>query len=157
MMESENRLYGLTRAFRNGLDKAATLSLLKCFRHLAQAATRIACAVVSVMGILLLSTANASAPIHDGIQIQQTPKMYAKAVLPLDQYKCINKLYYYESRWNDRAYNKSSGTAGIPQGKSKWLLTASPIQQVKWGIKYNKHRYGSMCKALDHFKKNNWH
>ena len=141
----------------NGFDRGITLNLLKCFRHLAQAAARIACAVVSVLGMLLLSGANAAAPIHDGIQIQQTPKQYAKANLPLHEYKCINKLYYFESKWDYRAYNKSSGTAGIPQGKSKWLLTASPIQQVKWGIKYNKHRYGSMCKALEHFKKNNWH
>ena len=72
----------------NQLDKAITLNLLKCFRHLAQAATRIACAVVSVLGMLLLSSANAVAPIHNGIQIQQTPKQYAKANLPLDEYKC---------------------------------------------------------------------
>ena len=139
------------------LDSLITLNLLKRFRRLVQAASRIACAVVSVLGMLLLSSANAAAPIHDGIQIQQTPKAYAKAVLPLDEYRCINKLYYYESRWNHKSYNKSSGTVGIPQGKSEWLKTASPIQQVKWGIKYNKHRYGSMCKALEHFKKNNWH
>jgi hypothetical protein len=155
MTESENRLYGLTRAFRNGLDMTATLNLLKCFRHFAQAATRIACAVVSVMGILLLSTANASAPIHDGIQIQQTPKAYAKAVLPLDEYRCLNKLYYYESRWNHKAKNGSH--YGIPQGRSEWLRTATPIQQVKWGIKYNRARYSDQCKALEHFKKNNWH
>jgi hypothetical protein len=139
------------------LDSIITLNLLKRFRRLAQAATRIACAVVSVLGMLLLSSANAVAPIHNGIQIQQTPKQYAKAVLPLHEYKCVNELYYYESRWNDRAYNKSSGAAGIPQGKSKWLLTASPIQQVKWGIKYNMNRYGSMCEALRFFKENNYH
>ncbi len=66
---------------------AITLNLLKCFRHFAQAAARIACAVVSVMGILFISAANAVAPIHDGIQIQQTPKQYAKANLPLHEYK----------------------------------------------------------------------
>jgi len=139
----------------NQLDKAITLNLRKCVRHFAQAATRIACAVVSVMGILLLSTANAVAPIHDGIQIQQTPKQYAKANLPLDEYKCISQLYYYESRWDERARNGPH--IGIPQGRSEWLKTATGIQQVKWGIKYNKARHGSMCNALDHFKKWNWH
>ena len=132
-----------------------TLSLLKRFRRLAQAASRIACAVVSVLGMLLLSSANAVAPIHNGIQIQQTPKMYAKANLPLDEYKCINKLYYYESRWNHKAKNGSH--YGIPQGRSIYLKTASGIEQVKWGIKYNKNRYGSNCKALRFFKENNYH
>ena len=155
MMESENRLYGLTRAFRNVLDKAATLSLLKRFRRLAQAASRIACAIVSVVGMLLLSSANAAAPIHNGIQIQQTPKQYAKANLPLHEYKCVNELYYYESRWNHKAKNGSH--YGIPQGRSEWLKTANGIQQVKWGLKYNLHRYGSNCEALRFFKENNYH
>ena len=154
-MKRENRLYGLTWAFRNVLDKGVTLSLLKRFRRLAQAASRIACAVVSVLGMLLLSSANAAAPIHNGIQIQQTPKMYAKAVLPLEEYRCINKLYYYESRWNHKARNGSH--YGIPQGRSLWLKTASPIEQVKWGIKYNKARYGNSCKAFLHYRQNNWH
>ena len=139
----------------NQLDKAITLNLLKCFRHFAQAAARIACAVVSVMGILFISAANAVAPIHDGIQIQQTPKQYAKANLPLDEYKCALELYTKESNWRPNA--KNGPHHGIPQGRSEWLRTADPIQQVKWGIKYNKHRYNGMCNALDHFKKWNWH
>jgi len=154
-MKRENRLYGLTRAFRNGLDKGATLNLLKRFRRLAQAATRIAC-VLGVTGALLLSSASyAVAPIHDGIQIQQTPKAYAKAVLPLHEFKCVNKLYYYESRWNHKARNGSH--YGIPQGRSIYLKTATGIEQIKWGLKYNKNRYGSNCNALAFFKENNYH
>ena len=134
-----------------------TLNLLKRFRRLVQAATRIACAV-GVTGALLLNTASyANAPMKMNIKIQQSPKAYAKANLPIDEYKCISKLYYYESRWNHKSYNKSSGTVGIPQGKSIWLKTASPVEQVKWGIAYNKARYGSSCKALNHFKRYNWH
>jgi hypothetical protein len=155
MMESENRLCGLTRAFRNGLDKGITLNLLKRFRRLAQAATRIACAVVSVLGMLLLSSANAAAPIHDGIQIQQTPKMYAKAVLPIDEFKCLGKLYGKESAWKEDA--KNGPHYGIPQGRSIYLKTATGIQQVKWGISYNLNRYGSMCAAWEFFQKNNYH
>ena len=154
-MKHQNRLYGLTWAFRNVLDKGVTLSLLKRFRRLAQAATRIACAVVSVLGMLLLSSANAVAPIHNGIQIQQTPKQYAKANLSLNEYRCVNKLYYYESRWNPKI--KNGPHYGIPQGRSIYLKTASGIEQVKWGIKYNKNRYGSNCAALRFFKENNYH
>jgi hypothetical protein len=139
----------------NQLDKAITLNLLKCFRHFAQAATRIACAVVSVLGILFISAANAVAPIHDGIQIQQTPKQYAKANLPLHEYKCALELYTKESNWRPEAKNGSH--YGIPQGRSIYLKTADPIAQVKWGIKYAYSRHSSMCGALNHFKKWNWH
>lgn len=139
----------------NQLDKAITLSLLECLRHSAQAAARIACAVVSVLGILFISAANAVAPIHNGIQIQQTPKQYAKAVLPINEYKCLAILYGKESAWNERANNGPHW--GIPQGRSIYLKTATGIEQVKWGIKYNKHRYNGMCNALNHFKKWNWH
>ena len=139
----------------NGFDKGITLSLLKCFRHLAQAAARIACAVVSVMGILFISAANASAPIHDGIQIQMTPKMYAKATLNSSNYKCALELYTKESNWRPNAKNGSH--YGIPQGKSIYLKTADPIAQVRWGIRYVKARYGSMCQALTHFNTKGWH
>ena len=132
-----------------------TLNLLKCFRHLAQAAARIACGVVSVMGILFISAANAVAPIHDGIQIQQTPKQYAKANLSLDQYKCALELYTKESNWRTEA--KNGPHYGIPQGRREWLRTATGIQQVKWGISYSETRYGSMCQALKHFKTKGWH
>jgi hypothetical protein len=132
-----------------------TLNLLKCFRHFAQAASRIACAVVSVLGILFISAANAVAPIHNGIQIQQTPKQYAKAVLPLDQYKCALELYTKESNWRVEA--KNGPHYGIPQGRSIYLKTATGIEQVKWGISYNLNRYGSMCAALAFFKENNYH
>jgi hypothetical protein len=107
------------------------------------------------VGILFISAANAVAPIHDGIQIQQTPKQYAKAVLPLDEYRCALELYTKESNWRPEAKNGSH--YGIPQGRSIYLKTADPIQQVKWGIKYAYSRHSSMCGALQHFKKWNWH
>ena len=137
------------------LDNPITLNLLKRFRRLAQAATRIAC-VLGVTGALLLSSASyAIAPIHDGIQIQQTPKMYAKAVLPIDEFKCIGKLYGKESAWKEDARNGPH--YGIPQGRSIYLKTATGIQQVKWGISYNLNRYGSMCAAWEFFQENNYH
>jgi len=139
----------------NELDRGFTLNLLKCFRHLAQAAARIACAVVSVLGILFIGAANAVAPIHDGIAIQQTPKQYAKANLPLHEYKCALELYTKESNWRPKAKNGSH--YGIPQGRSVYLKTADPVSQVKWGIAYSNHRYGSMCKALNAFKIKGWH
>jgi len=73
----------------------------------------------------------------------------------LDEFYCLDELYFRESRWNPLAQN--NGHYGIPQGKSKYLLKANGYKQVEWGIKYNNVRYGSMCKALDHFKTKGWH
>jgi hypothetical protein len=90
--------------------------------------------------------------------ISMTPKQYAYYSLgDVKQYKCIATLYGKESAWNYKAYNKSSGATGIPQGKSVWLLTATPIQQVEWGLRYIKHRYSTPCRALDHWSKYGWH
>lgn len=140
----------------NGFDKGITLSLLECFRHSAQAAARIACAVVSVLGILVSGNAYAYAPTHTLITVKQiTPKMYAKATLPSTQYKCALELYTKESNWRPNAKNGSH--YGIPQGKSIYLKTADPVAQVRWGIRYVKARYGSMCQALTHFNRKGWH
>ena len=73
----------------------------------------------------------------------------------IDEFYCLDELYYKESRWNPKAKNGSH--YGIPQGRSKWLATADGYKQVEWGIKYNNNRYGSMCKALEHYKIKGWH
>jgi hypothetical protein len=75
----------------------------------------------------------------------------------LEEFDCLDYLYYRESRWNPKAVSPSGNHFGIPQGKSQWLKTATPYQQINWGIKYNKSRYGSMCKALEHYKIKGWH
>jgi hypothetical protein len=73
----------------------------------------------------------------------------------LDEFYCLDTLYFHESRWNPKAKNGSHH--GIPQGRSKWLSTVDGYKQVEWGIKYINNRYGSMCNALDHWKRKGWH
>jgi len=73
----------------------------------------------------------------------------------LDEFYCLDTLYFHESRWNPAARNGSH--YGIPQGRSKYLANANGYKQVDWGIKYNLARYGSMCKALYHYKLKGWH
>jgi hypothetical protein len=98
----------------------------------------------------------ANAGSSDITNIKMTPKQYAYYSLnDIKQYKCLAFLYGKESAWNPKAVNGSH--AGIPQGRSKWLLTATPIQQVEWGLRYIKHRYSTPCKAKDHWLKYNWH
>jgi hypothetical protein len=73
----------------------------------------------------------------------------------LDEFYCLDELYFRESRWNPKARNGSH--YGIPQGRSKYLQRADGFKQVEWGIKYNLNRYGSMCKALEHLKTKGYH
>ena len=73
----------------------------------------------------------------------------------LDETYCLIDLYTAESRLNPKARNGSH--YGIPQGRSKYLATASGTKQIDWGIKYNLNRYGSMCKAYEHYKAKGWH
>ena len=111
--------------------------------------------LIALVGSLCLMPEAGSTNLQD---ISMTPKQYAYYSLgDIKQYKCIATLYGKESAWNYKAYNFSSGATGIPQGKSVYLLTATPIQQVEWGLRYIKHRYGTPCRALDHWKKHNWH
>jgi len=74
----------------------------------------------------------------------------------LDETYCLVELYSKEnSTWDPKARNGSH--VGIPQGRSKYLATVDGTKQIDWGIKYINNRYGSMCKALHHFKTKGWH
>jgi len=146
----------LTSTYTNGFDSNGTLTAQSLSKAHRKPFRGVACGVLVAIGIsLLLPYEAGSTNLND---ISMTPKQYAYYSLgDVKQYKCIAVLYGKESAWDYRAYNKSSGTVGIPQGKSVWLLTATPIQQVEWGLRYIKHRYGTPCKALDHWKQFNWH
>ena len=115
-------------------------------------------AVCLVLVALLLSiltgyTASAKVSIN-----HYQLRLYAHShLLTNSEMYCIDRLYQAESHWNWRAVNKTSGAYGIPQGMSVWLRTATPYQQIMWGIKYCYHRYGSMCGAYRHWQKNGWH
>ena len=73
----------------------------------------------------------------------------------INETHCLVELYMAESRFNPKARNGSH--YGIPQGRSKYLSTVDGTKQIDWGIKYNLNRYGSMCKALEHYKIKGWH
>ena len=73
----------------------------------------------------------------------------------LDQFYCLDELNFKESRWNPKAKNGSH--YGIPQGRSKWLKTATPYQQIDWQLKYIERRYSNPCNALEHHKIKGWY
>jgi hypothetical protein len=145
----------LTSTYTNGFDIDGTLtaqSLSKAHREPLRGVAR---GVLVAIGISLLFVPNAGG--SNQVLQTYTPKQYAYYSLFEDkiEYKCLAKLYGKESAWN---YNAANGSHyGIPQGNSIYLLTANPYEQIDWGIDYNLNRYGSMCKAWNHWLRYGWH
>ena len=144
----------LTSTFTNVLDSSGTLtqqSLSKAHREPLRGVAR---GVLVAIGIALCIVPDAGG--SEEVLKTYTPKQYAYYSLDnLEEYKCLASLYGKESAWN---YNAANGNHyGIPQGRSDYLLTANPFEQIDWGIDYILNRYGSMCKAWTHWKAKGWH
>lgn len=144
--------YNKTRVNLTSLVRYSSAEPLK---GSARTAKRLVRAVLSIAIGISLCFIGASAEAPSAEAVGFSAKQYAKASLNSKEYKCLQKLYYLESRWNPKARNGSH--YGIPQGRSIYLKSATPIEQIRWGMKYNYSRYGSMCKALQHFKRYGWH
>jgi hypothetical protein len=115
---------------------------------------RVGRGVLVAFGISLFSPAYAVAPV-DEKQYVSIKEYAAILVDDKDQMICLSKLYGKESAWNPMA--NSGSHWGIPQGRSEYLKTALPEQQIQWGLKYIDNRYGSPCKAWEFFQRNNYH
>jgi len=144
----------MTRRQLNGeLDNAGTLSTQNPSRVQSDPVSRVGRSVLVAIGISLFAVPSAAAP--DEVK-QLTIKEYAAILVDDDkQMSCLGKLYGKESAWNPDAVNGSH--YGIPQGRSIYLKTALPEQQIQWGLKYIDNRYGSPCKAWAFFERNNYH
>ena len=90
-------------------------------------------------------------------------QIYAlKELRSITQFNCLITLWNRESNWRTNAHN--SGHWGIPQGKSIYLKTANGYEQVTWGLRYIRSRYGvdmynktNVCLALGHSYKRFWY
>ena len=71
------------------------------------------------------------------------------------EYKACKLIIYKESSYNSKAVNGSH--YGLAQGRSKYLKTATPQQQIKWFIKYVNSRYGTCQAALAFHLKNGYY
>ena len=147
---------GLTCGFNNGLDNDGTLTAQSPSRAHRDPLRRVGRGVLVAIGISLFTPAYAGSTDGAKPYIQMTVREYA-AVLVDDkkQMKCLGLLYGKESAWNPSA--RSGSHYGIPQGRSIYLKTALPEQQIQWGLKYIDNRYGSPCKAWEFFQRNNYH
>jgi hypothetical protein len=81
-----------------------------------------------------------------------------------DQHSCLVNLWNRESGWRHTADNPTSSAYGIPQAlPGKKMASAgadwrtNPETQIKWGLKYIKHRYETPCGAWGAFKKKGWY
>ncbi len=80
------------------------------------------------------------------------------------QFRCLERLWARESRWNERAHNASTGAYGIPQALPGTKMASAgsdwrtdPRTQVRWGLRYIKNRYGSPCSAWNHLQASGWY
>jgi hypothetical protein len=85
------------------------------------------------------------------------------------EFKCFDELMHRESSWKTKkdpqfAQNPKSSAYGIPQslpGNKMASMGAdwrtNPETQIKWGLKYIKHRYETPCGAWGAFKQKGWY
>jgi hypothetical protein len=80
------------------------------------------------------------------------------------QHSCLVNLWNRESGWRHTADNPTSSAYGIPQALPGSKMASAgadwrtnPETQIKWGLKYIKHRYETPCGAWSAFKKKGWY
>jgi len=71
------------------------------------------------------------------------------------EYKACKLIIYKESSYNPKAVNGSH--YGLPQGRTKYLKTATPQQQIVWFTNYVYSRYGTCQAALAFHLKNGYY
>ena len=89
-------------------------------------------------------------------------QIYAlKKLRSIRQFQCAITLWNRESNWRTKARNGNH--YGIVQGNSKYLKDAHGYQQIDWGLRYVKSRYGTdhgvpnVCAALAHSYAHWWY
>ena len=157
IQQTLDKTRGLTCGFTNVFDTAGTL-WARALQGLRASRLRLACSVALVIGIsLCLPMGSASSGSIDAIN----PKTYIRLSMDHKQANCLLTLYGKESAFNPYAIGNLKGkyhVYGIPQIKNPIIYSKSPIEQVRYGIKYINHRYnGDTCMALHHWKVWGWH
>ena len=139
------------------LDSHGTLQA-RAHQGLTPSRLSVARGVAAAIGIsLFIPMAHASSGSIDAIK----PKDFIRMSMDQREAICLIKLYGKESAFNPYAIGNLSGkyhTYGIPQLKNALIYDKSPIEQVRYGLKYIDHRYdGDTCKAWNHWLRKGWH
>ena len=102
--------------------------------------------VVGVLCICMALLALQAQPAQAMTKSIDHYKLYAHSrIINYEQYKCLSKIIYKESRWNPQAKNGSH--FGLGQMRSQHYRTLDAYRQIDATIKYITNRYGSMCNA----------
>ena len=72
------------------------------------------------------------------------------------QWACLKELWQRESGWRYTANNPTSSAYGIAQ-VLKTPEHYKPLKQIRKGLGYISHRYGTPCRALQHHNEKNWY
>ena len=111
--------------------------------------------VVGVLCICMALLALQAQPAQAMTKSIDHYKLYAHSrIINYEQYKCLSKIIYKESRWNPQAKNGSH--FGLGQMRSEHYRTLDAYRQIDATIKYITNRYGSMCNALRFHLKNGY-
>ena len=108
---------------------------------------------VTIVLAISIITSLSSSPAH-AISTDHIVAYAGSLLTPLELSAAIT-LWTKES--NIRVEARNGSHVGICQGRSKYLLKANYMQQVRWCIAYSWNRYGSMVNALHHWKMKGWH
>jgi hypothetical protein len=73
------------------------------------------------------------------------------------QWPALKALWTRESGWNTAARNPSSGAQGIPQALGHGDIGNTAAQQIGWGLRYIRGRYGSPSAAWGHEQSAGWY
>ena len=102
--------------------------------------------VVGVLCICMALLALQAQPAQGITKSIDHYKLYAHSrIINYEQYKCLSRIIYKESRWNPQAKNGSH--FGLGQMRSQHYRTLDAYRQIDATIKYITNRYGSMCNA----------
>lgn len=119
------------------------------------AITSTATAFILLIGTLVPSTASA------GEYVAHPSRERILTALRLmssdyQQYLCHKYIIKKESNFRTDARNGSH--YGLPQGRTRYLASATYTQQLAWYMRYIGARYaGDGCKAKAHHLKHNWY
>ncbi|MEU1816039.1 transglycosylase SLT domain-containing protein [Streptomyces roseifaciens] len=119
---------------------------------------------VSGIIIWLLLLTGAAAHFAQAQTNRDHYQQIAARLLPDEiQRNCLNILWERESGWNPRA-GRTSASYGIPQAYPGHKMASAgpdwrtnPHTQIRWGLSYIRHRYGTPCNALRFWNKNHWY
>lgn len=117
--------------------------------------------ILLALGLIFSLPAQAEAPETE-IKVEQAfdAKAYAESLVmaydwnPTDA-TCLMKLWGKESSWNHLADNPTSSAFGIAQLLGE--TSKDPARQIRQGLKYIAHRYGTPCKGWEFWQKFNYY